>query len=141
MWLLDITTDQNDKGYLTINGEEAGSYDIEANYGGNDQYQGSSARTIITVTDDVSDDTSTDDVQQTNSTATADTSKSSSGSNGSSDDVDDQTKYDLESGTHYDSVYGIRLDEDNKVVSSDNGQGIGLSREEWIQENVPEDLR
>lgn len=74
-----LTTDQNGKGYVTISGEDAGSYDLEAEYGGDDKYDGSSAKVTITVTDGDADDSSS----ETDSAATVSTS--SSGNSSSSD--------------------------------------------------------
>lgn len=50
-----ITTDQNGKCYLTISGESAGKYDIEAKFAGDDKYNGCSATTTITITDEAPD--------------------------------------------------------------------------------------
>ncbi len=47
-----VTTDQNGKGYLTISGESAGKYDIEATFAGDDKYNGCNAKVTITITDD-----------------------------------------------------------------------------------------
>ena len=54
-----ITTDQNGKVYLNFNGLSAGKYDVEANYSGNDKYNGCSAKESITITDEAADNPAT----------------------------------------------------------------------------------
>lgn len=49
-------TDSSGRAYLTINGEDAGKYDVIASYGGNDKYGASSAQMSITITDGDADD-------------------------------------------------------------------------------------
>ncbi|WP_405292792.1 Ig-like domain-containing protein [Methanobrevibacter sp.] len=99
-----VYTDNAGKGYLTINGEDAGSYDVAVDYGGNDKYAACSAKVTITVEDGTSDETPS----ETNSNSSANTlqyndqsssdssSSSSSGSSGSG-----QLYYDSELNVYY----------------------------------------
>ena len=54
-----VITDSSGRGYLTINGENAGNYDIVANYGGSDKYKACTAKVTITVVDGAAGDTAT----------------------------------------------------------------------------------
>ena len=100
-----VVTDQNGKGNLTINNENAGKYEITANYGGNDKYNGCSGKTTVTITDE--------SASQTSSSSASSSSSSDSSSQGSS-------------GLHYDAEYGLYYDDDGKVRNS-GGQIDGMS--------------
>ena len=50
-----VTTDQDGKGHLIIDGENAGKYEVSAQYGGNDKYNGCDAKTTITIEDGTAD--------------------------------------------------------------------------------------
>ena len=71
-----ITTDQEGKGYITLTGENAGNYEVEVIYDGNDKYAPCNAKFAITITDGLTDDT----VAQTSSDATTGSSASSGNS-------------------------------------------------------------
>ena len=71
-----ITTDQEGKGYITLTGENAGNYEVEVTYDGNDKYAPCNAKFAITITDGLTDDT----VAQTSSDATTGSSASSGNS-------------------------------------------------------------
>lgn len=96
-----VYTDKAGKGYLTLNGEEAGSYEITIDYGGNAKYNGCSAKTTITIEEGSSEGTQ----EETNSNSSANTlqynneSTSSSGQSGSSNS--DQLYYDSELNVYY----------------------------------------
>ena len=137
-----LTTDQNGKGYLTINGEAAGKYDIEVKYAGNDKYAGSTAKETITVTNDEADSPAS----QTDTSATADTNQynnnqntndgSSSGSSSSSSgqglNNTQDNPFPGSAGTHYLEQSGLWVrDSDNVIIDSNNGEGIGLTVDEW----------
>ena len=112
-----VTTDQNGKGYLTISGENAGKYEIEVKYAGNDKYNGCSAKDTITITDDNADDIGT---------ATGD---AVANTNPSTPDDD---------GTYYIGQYELTVRRsDNVVVDQGNGIGIGLTVDEWFAKYGP----
>ena len=133
-----ITTDQNGKGYLTINGEAAGTYDIEAKYAGNDKYAASTAKTTITITDEAADSPAS----QTDSNATADTNKynqntddSSSGSSGQGLNNTPDNPFPGSNGTHYVEQGDLWVrDSDNVIIDSPNGEGIGKTIDEWYSQ-------
>ncbi|WP_407422251.1 carboxypeptidase-like regulatory domain-containing protein [Methanobrevibacter sp.] len=52
-----VVTDSSGRGYLTINGEDAGNYDVIVDYSGNDKYKACTAKLTITVTGDTTDNT------------------------------------------------------------------------------------
>lgn len=96
-----VYTDNTGKGYLTINGEEEGSYEITVDYGGNDKYNGCSAKTTITIEEGTSEGAQ----EETNSNSSANTlqynDQSSSSSSSSSSSNSDQLYYDSELNVYY----------------------------------------
>lgn len=60
-----VTTDSSGMGYLAINGEDAGSYDVVADYGGSDKYDACTAKVTITVADGAASQGSGDAVAST----------------------------------------------------------------------------
>lgn len=118
-----ITTDQNGKGYLTISGIDAGKYEIEVKYAGDDKYNGCDAKDTITITDDLADNVGT----QT-SDAAASTNNNTGNSNGTSDNP-----FPGEPGTYFIGQYELWVrSSDNVVIDSPNGQGIGLTVDQWL---------
>ena len=118
-----ITTDQDGKCYLTLSDEDVGSYDIVADYSGNDKYDGCTAKVTITVTDDEADD----EVEQTDDDSTA-----NSYTNGTSDN-----NTDTDDGLTWNDEYGVWVDADGIVRS---GQGDGMTLEdyiEWVNGDLP----
>lgn len=113
-----LTTDQDGKGYLTINGEDAGTYEVTADYAGNDKYQGCTAKVSITVEEGEADEPA----QQTDSNATADSSNNGN-SNGSGN-----------SSTHgfNGADEGIQVDSDGKI-SAPGTQYDGMSMDDYIR--------
>lgn len=89
-----VTTDENGKGYLTVDGENPGSYEVTVDYAGNDKYNGCTGKVTITITDGTADNPAS----ETNNNATANTN-----ANGKT------------SGLHYDSKYGLYYDDNGKV--------------------------
>ena len=128
-----ITTDQNGKGYLTINGEPAGKYEIEAKYAGNDKYGESSAKTTITITDEAADSPAS----QTDSNATADTNQynnQNTADDGSGQGLNNtaDNPFPGSNGTHYVEQGDLWVrDSDNVIIDSPNGEGIGQTVDEW----------
>ena len=92
-----VTTDENGKGYLTVDGEEPGSYEVTVDYGGNDKYNACTGKITVTVTDGEADNPAS----ETNNNATANTK-----ANGNT------------AGLHYDSKYGLYYDDNGKVQNS-----------------------
>lgn len=76
-----ITTDSSGRGYLAINGENAGNYEVIVNYGGSDKYNACTAKMTITVAGDVTADTSA----QSSGSSVADTNTNNKGSSGYAD--------------------------------------------------------
>lgn len=74
-----VVTDSNGMGYLSINGEDAGNYDIVVDYGGNDKYKACTAKITITVTGDDADNTAA----QSSGDSVADTSSNNNGGSSS----------------------------------------------------------
>ena len=128
-----ITTDQNGKGYLTISGENAGKYEIEAIYAGDDKYNGCTAKDTITITDDLADNVGT---QTGGSVASTDqyndnTYNTNNNSNKSSDDPGNPFPGDP--GTYFIKQYFIWVrSADQVVIDSYDGRGCGLTLEKWI---------
>ena len=100
-----VTTDENGKGYLTVDGEEAGSYEVTVDYGGNDKYNGCTGKITLTVTDGEADNPAS----ETNNEATANTN-----GNGKT------------SGLHYDSKYGVYYDDNGKVHMDGQYDGMNI---------------
>ena len=98
-----LVTDENGKGYLVISDESAGKYDITVDYGGDDKYNGCSAKQTITVEDGAADNPA----PQTNSNSTANSTNGTAG-------------------LHYDVQYGVYYD-DNGILRNNGGQIDGMS--------------
>lgn len=122
-----IVTDSQGKGYLVINGEEAGSYDVTVDFAGDAKHNPCSAKQTITIEKQSSDkNTTTERQQETESNATANTVKynnvDSSSSESSESTTYDPTKeyvsqlyYDEELGVYYDdfgTIHGGEYDGD-----------------------------
>ena len=112
-----ITTDQNGKGYLTISGEDAGSYDIEVKFAGDDKYNGCSAKDTITITNDLADNVGT-----TTGDAVTTTDQYNNNSNNGTDD-----------GTYFLGQYELTVRRsDDVVIAAPGGKGVGLTVKEWM---------
>lgn len=117
-----ITTDQNGKVYLNFNGLSAGKYDVEANYTGNDKYNGCSAKESITITDEAADNPATNSkaVNITNNNNTNNT--------------------DPHAGCYFVGQYELWVrSSDNVVVEAPGGKGVGLTLSEWEAKYVNDD--
>lgn len=99
-----VNTDQNGKGYLTISGEDAGSYDVTVNFAGNDKYNPCTAKQKITIEDGTSD---AEETVSENSTANTvmynNGSGNSSSSSGDSSGSSSQSYYDADLNVYYDA--------------------------------------
>lgn len=121
-----IITDNNGKGYLAINGEAAGTYDVTINYGGNAQYNGCTAKKTITV----EEGTSTQNASQTPANSTTSTVKYNNGTaQGSSSG---QAK---SSQSYYDADLNVYFDQNGKVIG---GQSAGSDI--WDLRNNPQQV-
>lgn len=85
-----VTTDENGKGYLTINDENAGSYEVTVDYGGNDKYNRCTGKVTITITDGTADNPASNTTN--NATANSKVSPNTAGLN-----------YDSKHGLYYDA--------------------------------------
>ncbi len=112
-----VTTDQNGKVYITISGEDPGSYDVVADFAGDDKYNACTAKATVTLTDDQADD----EVEQTDVESTANTYTNGTDNNNGTDPT---------GGWTYNSEYGVWVDA-NGIVRS--GQGDGMTLEEYIK--------
>ena len=125
-----IVTDDSGKGYLTLNGEAAGKYEVTLTYAGNDKYNGCSAKQSITI----EDGTASDVAETTESNATANTvmynnqTAAQTSQNTTQSSAPTQTYYDAELNVYYDangrviggqepgaSIYDLR----NRDISGD----------------------
>jgi nitrogen fixation protein FixH len=120
-----ITTDENGKGYLTINNEAAGNYDITLNYTGNNKYNGCSAKETITIEDGTSESASDVTTESSASTSmyhdesTPDyTSHYSNSSQTSSSNSSSKSPK-----LHYDSEYNYYYD-DNGIIHGGQSDGM-----------------
>lgn len=116
-----ITTDQDGKGYLTINEEDAGTYDLKLDYAGNDKYEGCNAKVTITVEEGEADNPA----QQTDADATADSSANDSSDNGNGNS---SSQYQGFNGADE----GIEVDE-NGTIYAPGTQYDGMKMEDYIE--------
>lgn len=124
-----ITTDQNGKGYLTISGENAGDYDVVADYTGDDKYNGCTAKVKITITDDVADNPAT----QTTGDAVANTDQYNNNTPPSPQDPDNPYQNDTPATSYFVPQYELWVSyADNTVIAAPNDEGIGLTLDQWI---------
>ena len=132
-----VVTDNDGKGYLSISGEDAGTYDITVDYAGSDKYDACTAKATITITDDVPDD----EVSQTDGDAVATTdqynstsdSSDSSDDNGGSDNSSNPYEGDIAPTSFYIPTYGLWVSyDDYSVIASDNGEGEGMNLDDWV---------
>lgn len=134
-----MPTDQNGKAYLTISGQSAGSYDVSAEYGGNDKYDGCTAKTKITITDGEPDNPATqtdgNSVQTTDDTDN-NNDNNNNNNNGSNDNPQSNSSdypFPGSEGTYNIPEYGLWVrSSDNVVIDSYDGTGIGLTVGDWI---------
>lgn len=123
-----IITDNNGKGYLTINGEAAGSYDVTINYGGNAQYNGCTAKKTVTVEEGTSTQQNT---TQTPANSTTSTVKYNNGTSTQSSSSSSQSS---SSQSYYDAELNVYFDQNGKVIG---GQNAGSNI--WdVRNNAPE---
>ena len=119
-----ITTDQNGKVYLNFNGLSAGKYDVEANYTGNDKYNGCTAKESITITDEAADNPATATSNSVNIT----------------DNSNSNNNTDPHAGCYFVGQYELWVrSSDNVVVEAPGGKGVGLTLSEWEAKYVNDD--
>lgn len=117
-----IITDQNGKGYLAIQGEAAGKYDITVTYGGNDQYNGCTGKMTITVEDGTTSTQSTE--TESNSTANTVMYNNDTTASQSTDTSQQQASQSQVHQTYYDAELNVYYDENGIVIG---GQEPGVS--------------
>ena len=131
-----ITTDQNGKGYFTISGEDAGSYDIVTDYAGDDKYNGCTAKVTITITDDVADNPAT---QVTGDSVTS-TDQYNNNTPPSPQDSNNTYQNDTPPSSYFVPQYELWVSYDgNIVIVAPNDVGVGLTLDEWIATYVNDD--
>ena len=106
----NIYTDSNGKGYLTINGEAAGNYDVTVTYIGTDQYNGCSAKQTITVNEGTSQEDAPAPAETNSSANTVLYNNATSSSQGNS----------TGSNLHYDSQYNFYYDDQGIIRGGQN---------------------
>ncbi|MEE1336553.1 Ig-like domain-containing protein [Methanobrevibacter sp.] len=122
-----VNTDQNGKGYLTLNGEEAGNYDITVNYAGNDKYSPCTAKQTITIEEGTSTAEETVSGNSTANTVMYNNGTSSSSSSSDSGSGSQQTS----SASYYDADLNVYYDSNGNVIG---GQSAGSSIYELRQQ-------
>lgn len=123
-----IITDNNGKGYLTINGEAAGTYDVTINYGGNAQYNGCTAKKTVTVEEGTSTQQNT---TQTPANSTTSTVKYNNGTSAQSSSSSQSSS----SQSYYDADLNVYFDQNGKVIG---GQSAGSNI--WDLRNNPQQV-
>ncbi|WP_405297869.1 Ig-like domain-containing protein [Methanobrevibacter sp.] len=122
-----INTDQNGKGFLTINGEDAGSYTVTVNFAGNQKYSPCTAKQSITIEDGTSDAEETVSGNSTANTVMYNNGTSSSSSSSDSGSGSQQTS----SASYYDADLNVYYDSNGNVIG---GQSAGASIYELRQQ-------
>lgn len=109
-----IHTDNDGKGYLTIDNEEPGKYDVTINYNGTDKYNGCNAKQTLTI----EEGTSTGTLKETSANSTTSTAAYNNGTakNASS------TSTSSSSQAYYDSELNVYFDSNGRVIG---GQSEG----------------
>lgn len=121
-----IYTDNEGKGYLTINGEAAGQYEVTVNYGGDGKYNGCSAKKTITV----EEGTATQAATNTSANSTTSTVVYNNGtSQGSSSGQASSSQ------SYYDADLNVYFDQNGKVIG---GQSAGSNI--WDLRNNPQEV-
>lgn len=129
-----VTTDQDGRCYLTINGVASGKYDVEAKFAGDDKYNGCDAKASITI------DTGSEANNIAEPTVGSATTASSTGNSSSKNSA---------SGWTYYAQWNCWVDENGIVVRIGDGKNceqscIGLPYETavlvWTGKLVPSDL-
>lgn len=131
-----ITTDKDGKGYLTISGEDAGKYDVVANYTGDSKYKGCSAKVTITITNDVADNPAT----QLTGDAVTSTDQYNNNTPPSPQDSNNTYQNDTPPSSYFVPQYELWVSyADNTVIVAPNDVGIGLTLDQWIATYVHDD--
>lgn len=120
-----ITTDSEGRGYLTLDGEEAGICTVIVNFEGDDKYNPSSATQSITI-GDVTVESASQDTYYDSSSSAGSSSDSSSDDSSSDSSSSDELNYDSDLNLYYDNDGVIK-----------GGQNDGQSYE-YIKNNPPE---
>lgn len=125
-----VTTDDNGKGHLMISGEKAGKYEIEVKYAGNDKYASSSAKDVITVTDDMADNLASN-ISGSSVASTNDYNPKPDSGQQLNNTPDNPFPGDP--GTYFIPQLELWVrSSDNVVIDSPSGKGIGLTVDQWI---------
>ena len=119
----NVITDSNGKGYLAINGEDPGNYDVTITFNGTDKYQGCSAKQTITIEEGTSETAESTESNATASTVMYNNETSATDSSQTTESTVTQTYYDAELNVYYDangiviggqnpgaSIYELRYD-------------------------------
>ena len=123
-----ITTDNQGRGYLTIENEESGTRQVTVSFAGHDKYNPCNATQTITIGDTTSDVSASQDTSQNSQSTSSQPSSSdnSSSSSSSSSSSNSELNYDSDLNIYYDN---------NGVIKG--GQNDGESYD-YIKNNPPE---
>ncbi|MBQ2613162.1 MAG: Ig-like domain-containing protein [Methanobrevibacter sp.] len=110
-----IYTDNAGKGYLTINGEAAGQYEVTVTYGGDAKYNGCSAKKTITV----EEGTTTEAVTNTTANSTTSTVAYNNGTSSSQNSASSSSQA-TSSQSYYDADLNVYFDQNGKVIGGQN---------------------
>lgn len=125
-----VTTDDNGKGHLMISGEKAGKYEIEVKYAGNDKYASSSAKDVITVTDDMADNLASN-ISGSSVASTNDYNPKPDSGQQLNNTPDNP--FPGAPGTYFIPQLELWVrSSDNVVIDAPSGKGIGLTVDQWI---------
>lgn len=97
----NIVTDQDGKGYLTLSGEDAGTYQITLNYNGTDKYNGCTAKFTLTI-EDAGDDAEEPEETESNATANTVMYNNNTESGSANSYTSSQSYYDADLNVYYD---------------------------------------
>ena len=141
-----VTTDQNGKCYLNINGVSSGKYNLEAKFAGDDTYNGCDAKVSITID---TDSTADNIAEPTDSSASTASLTDNSGNNSDPDNSGNNSDPNKHPGLTYYAQYGAYVDENGIVVSYNDGVGDQLgvghkyedAKKVWDGEVIPDDMK
>lgn len=128
-----VTTDDKGNGHLMISGESAGKYEIEVTYAGNEKYAGSTAKEVITITDDLADNLASN-ISGSSVASTNDyNNKPTNTDKGQEFNNTPDNPFPGDPGTYFIGQYELWVrSSDNVVIDSPSGRGIGLTVDQWI---------
>ena len=140
-----IITDTQGKGYLVINGEEAGSYDVTIDYTGDAKHNGCTAKKTITI-EETTDDSAVEEAEKTDANSTASTVLYNNGTSSSGNNTSNDTDNDTDglgntafSRLYYDEQLGVYYDDFGTIHGGDmDGNDVGELKDLYNHPNTDE---